>query len=345
LKKGKIGVIGAGSFGTTIANLISNNADVLLYAKYEDQVIKINETHSNRGYDINENIRATGSLEVIAQECDVIFPVVPSAGFRTLMQDLSPFVGPRHIIIHCTKGLDADIITDPNIEFLDKASIHTMSEVIRQETSAIRVGCISGPNLSREIMAGLPAATVIASEFDEVIQIGHTLLSNPNFFVFGSKELRGVEFAGAYKNIIALAGGILYGKKLGKNIEALLITRGLREMIYLGKAVGIHERAFLGTAGLGDLIATATSVDSRNFKFGEGIAKGKDIKEILGSMSEVAEGVRTLKIAHLLSNFYNINIPINNILYKIIYEDFPADAAIKYLMSYPYSADVDFLSS
>ena len=171
------------------------------------------------------------------------------------------------------------------------------------------------------------------------------MLSNPNFFVFGSKELRGVEFAGAYKNIIALAGGILYGKKLGKNIEALLITRGLREMIYLGKAVGIHERAFLGTAGLGDLIATATSVDSRNFKFGEGIAKGKDIKEILGSMSEVAEGVRTLKIAHLLSNFYNINIPINNILYKIIYEDFPADAAIKYLMSYPYSADVDFLSS
>ena len=163
MKKAKIGVIGAGSFGTTIANLIAKNEDVLLYAKYEDQVIKINELHENRGYKINENIRATGSLELIAEECDVIFPVVPSAGFRSLMQELSPFVGPRHILIHCTKGLDADITTNPNLEFLAKESIHTMSEVIRQETSAIRIGCVSGPNLSTEIMAGLPAASVTVS--------------------------------------------------------------------------------------------------------------------------------------------------------------------------------------
>ncbi len=345
VKKEKIGVIGAGSFGTTIANLIAHNADVLLYAKYEDQVIKINESNTNRGYKINDRIRATGSIELIAEECDVIFPVVPSAGFRKAMQELSPYISPRHILIHCTKGLDADILSDPDLKFLAKESIHTMSEVIRQETTAIRVGCVSGPNLSREIMGGLPAATVIASEFEEVIEIGHSLLSNKNFFVFGSKELRGVEFAGAYKNIIALAGGILYGKKLGKNIEALLITRGLREMIHLGKAVGLHERAFLGTAGLGDLIATATSIDSRNFKFGIGIAEGKNSDAIIGSMDEVVEGVRTLRIAYLLANFYNINLPINNMLYKIIYEDFPADKAIQYLMSYPYSADVDFLSS
>ncbi len=344
MKKEKIGVIGAGSFGTTIAQLIAKNADVLLYAKYENQVIKINETHTNRGYDINPNIRATGSLEVLAQECDVIFPVIPSAGFRDLMQELSPYVGPRHIIIHGTKGLDADITSDPNITFLPKEAIHSMSEVIRQETSVLRIGCVSGPNLSKEIMQGLPAATVIASEFDEVIQLGHSLLSNKNFFVFGSKELRGAEFAGAYKNIIALAGGILYGKKLGKNVEALLITRGLREMIHFGRAVGIHERAFLGTAGLGDLIATATSENSRNFKFGIAVSEGKNVKDILGSMDEVAEGVRTLKIAQLLGNFYEINAPINTMLYKVIYEGFSVDKALGYLMSYPYSADVDFLS-
>jgi len=344
VKKEKIGVIGAGSFGTTMANLIAENADVLLYAKYEDQVIKINETNKNKGWEINPRIRATGSLEVLAQECDIIFPVVPSAGFRKLMQELSAYVGPKHILIHCTKGLDADITSDPTIKFLEKNSISSMSEVIRQETSVLRVGCVSGPNLASEIMRGLPAATVISSEFEEVIQIGHNLLSNKNFFVFGSKELRGAEFAGAYKNIIALAGGILHGKQLGKNIEALLITRGLREMIYFGKAVGIHERAFLGTAGLGDLIATATSVDSRNFKFGRAIAEGKNIDSILGDMDEVAEGVRTLKIAHLLGNFYEINAPITTMLYKIIYERFNVNKAIGYLMSYPYSADVDFLS-
>lgn len=345
MNKKKIGVIGAGSFGTTVANLIAKNADVLLYAKYEEQVININENKENRGYAISPNVLATGSLDLIAEECNVIFPVVPSAGFRSLMQELSPFVGPEHILIHGTKGLDANIDLDNLPEFLTKENVHTMSEVIRQETSVKRVGNISGPNLSNEIMAGLPAATVISSEFDEVIKIGHELLSTDSFFVFGSHELRGSEFAGAYKNIIALAGGMLAGKKMGKNIQALLITRGLREMIYFGKAVGIHERAFLGTAGLGDLIATATSKNSRNYKFGKALSKGKKMNDILEEIGEVAEGVRTLQIAYLLGNFYEINAPITNMLYKIIYEDFPVDNAIRYLMRYPYSKDVDFISS
>ena len=345
MNKKKIGVIGAGAFGTTVANLISKNADVLLYAKYEDQVININEHHENRGYKLSENVRATGVLSLLADECDVIFPIVPSAGFRNLMQELSPYVGPRHIIIHGTKGLDADIKEGEEPKFLSKEKVFSMSQVIRQETSVLRIGCISGPNLSVEIMAGLPTATVISSEFDEVIKIGYELLSTDHFFVFGSHEIRGAEFAGAYKNIIALAGGILDGLKMGKNIQALLITRGLREMIYFGKAVGIHERAFLGTAGLGDLIATATSENSRNFKFGRALALGDSKDNISKSIDEVVEGVRTLRIAYLLGEFYDIKAPITIMLYKIVYEDFPVQQAVKYLMKYSYSTDVDFMSS
>ena len=340
--KKKVGVIGAGSFGTTVANLLAKNVDVLIYAKYESQVIEINEKHTNRGYDLPENIRATGKLQLLAEECDVLFPVVPSAGFRKMMQELSEFVTPQHIIIHGTKGIDVQIDPDKPLKFLSKEEIFSMSEVIKFETSVLRVGCMSGPNLSSEIMAGLPAATVLASEFDEVIKIGQDLLSNPAFFVFGSREIRGAEFAGAYKNIIALAGGMIAERKLGKNIEALLITRGLREMIYFGKAVGIPERAFLGTAGIGDLIATATSPNSRNYNFGRMIARGESMQSVLDKAQEVAEGVRTLKIAYLLSNFYTINAPITTMLYKVIYEEFELDKAIKYLMTYPYSDDVDF---
>lgn len=340
--KKKVGVIGAGSFGTTVATLLARNADVMLFAKYESQVIEINEKHTNRGYNLPENIMATGDLGLLAEECKVLFPVVPSAGFRTMMQELSQFVGPQHIIIHGTKGLDVQFDQSKPLKSLSKDEIFTMSEVIRSETSVLRVGCMSGPNLSSEIMAGLPAATVIASDFDEVIKIGHDLLSNPHFFVFGSHEIKGAEFAGTYKNIIALAGGMLAEKKLGKNIEALLITRGLREMINFGNAVGIHEKAFLGTAGIGDLIATATSENSRNYNFGRKIARGETMETILQEKQEVAEGVRTLKIAYLLSNFYTINAPITHMLYKVIYEGYQLDTAIKYLMNYPYSTDVDF---
>lgn len=338
----RIGIIGAGSFGTTVASLIANNADVLLYAKYQAQVEEINTQHTNRGYTLAENIQATSNLKKIAEECDVIFPVIPSAAFRKAIQELSPNLTPRHILIHGTKGLDIKLDKEQNKNFLSKDNIFTMSDVIRQETNVARIGCLSGPNLSKEIMEGLPTATVLASEFNEVINIGRSLLSTNKFFVFGSNELRGAEFAGAYKNIIALGSGILRGAHMGKNIEALLITRGLRELIYFGQAVGISSKAFLGTAGIGDLIATATSEKSRNFSFGKRIAQGETMDDILEEDGEVAEGVRTLFIANSLSNFYNINSPITKIIYKVIYNNFPVEEALKYLMSYPYAKDVDF---
>jgi glycerol-3-phosphate dehydrogenase (NAD(P)+) len=197
--------------------------------------------------------------------------------------------------------------------------------------------------LAKEILGKQPTATVIASEFEEVIAIGQKYLSSRRFYVFGSHDLRGAELAGVLKNIFALASGVLYGKGYGKNIQAMLITRGLREMIALGKALGSDSMAFLGTAGIGDLIATATSSLSRNFSFGEQLGKGIPKETILSDMDEVVEGLRTLKFAYILALKFKIHVPITSMIYKVVYEDFEIDKAIHFLMKYPRTTDVDFL--
>ncbi len=221
--------------------------------------------------------------------------------------------------------------------------VSTMSEVITHESVVVRVGCLSGPNLAKEIIDGQPTATVIASRFQEVIELGQAVLSSKHFHVFGSKDILGAELAGALKNVIAIGSGILWGKGYGKNIQAILITRGLTEMIYFGEKMGAENKAFLGTAGIGDLIATATSKDSRNFTLGFRLGQGESLKHVSDTMPELAEGVRTLKIAHQLSKYFKLRVPIVDMLYKIVFEQFEIDKAIDFLMVYPYDVDVDFL--
>ena len=341
----KVGVIGAGSFGTTIAMLASKNSNVLLYSRNKEVVERINELHTHHGVTFSDKIVATNDLKKLAEECTLIFPVVTSAGFRSMMKELGKYIGPAHILIHGTKGLDIDDFDlDEEIPeaSLTRENVKTMSEIIYEESSVVRIGCLSGPNLAKEILQGQPTATVIASDYEEVIDIGRKALSSEQFFVFGSFDIKGTELAGAYKNIIALASGILAGLNMGKNIQALLITRGLREMIYFGKAMGSDSRSFIGTAGIGDLVATATSENSRNYRFGYRFGKGETPKEILSSVEEVIEGYRTLKIAYQLSKRYNIHVPITKKLYKVVYEGQNMMDAIAFLMKYPYAQDVDF---
>ncbi len=341
----KVGVIGMGSFGVAIANLLSNNSNVLLYSRSQEKIDKFNQDHFFKGITFRPNVTGTTSLGEIAENCDLIFILIPSDSLRTLMRELGPMLTPAKIVIHGIKGLDLDqvVLDNPDIDKFDKNMVKTMSKVILEESSIIRVGALSGPNLAREILAGQPTATVLASQFDEVIKIGQEKLSGDKFYVFGSKDVYGAEFAGVFKNIVAIGTGILAGKGLGKNIQAMLITRGLREMIILGKLLNAKKRAFLGTAGIGDLIATATSDLSRNFTFGKRLGQGEKIDDILKSINEVVEGVRTLKIAYLLSRKYNLPTPITFILYKVVFDGFSVDSAISYLMRYPYADDVDFL--
>jgi glycerol-3-phosphate dehydrogenase (NAD(P)+) len=339
------GVIGAGSFGTAVSTLLSTNTDVLVYSRNPEQVNKINEYHTNLGYKLPKNIKATGDLGTLAKECNLIFPVLPAAQFRSVMRELSPHIKPSHILIHGTKGLDIKGIDEADYSKtqVTRHNLLTMSQVIREETAAIRVGCISGPNLAKEIMGGLPTATVLASEFEEVIKLGNQALSSDRFVVFGSPEIRGVELAGALKNIIAIGTGIIGGLQLGKNLESILITRGLREIILFGNAMDVNSTAFLGTAGIGDLIATSTSENSRNYTFGKRLAGGEKTEDIINKMEEVAEGVRTLKIIFQLAKYYRISAPITNILHRIVFEGLEIQAGIHYLMRYPHTPDVDFL--
>lgn len=340
-----VGVIGAGSFGTAIANLLAYNTEVLMYSRQTELVEKINNTHQHLNVQLSKRISATNDIEELAQRCTLIFPIVPSAAFRIVMQIFSPYLRPYHILIHGTKGFDLRNHDEQELKGIQitKEDVSTMSQIITQETVVVRVGCLSGPNLASEIMEGQPTATVIGSKFDEVISMGKKVLSSQHFHVFGSHDIIGAELAGALKNVIAIGSGILGGLGLGKNIQSLLITRGLMEMIYLGQVMGSSSRAFYGTAGVGDLVATATSKKSRNYTFGYRLGSGETMEEIMTTMPELAEGVRTLRITKNLARTYKLHTPITQMLYNVVFEDFDIQRALRYLITYPYDVDVDFM--
>ncbi len=339
-KRQLVGVVGAGSFGMAIANLLAKNVDVLLYVRRKE-VLEAIQKREDRYHILLPNIQVTTNLKELANQCQLIFPVVPSQAFRGMMKSLGPYLNPTHFLIHGTKGLD--LTTQPEGEPLRPKYIKTMSQVIQEESIVCRVGCLSGPNLSKEIIEGQPAATLIASPFTEVIKAGQKVLRSNNFQVYGNHDIVGAELAGALKNIIALAAGILGGKGLGKNIWALLVTRGLSEMIHIGKAVGTDVKPFLGVAGIGDLIATASSTNSRNYKTGFRLAQGEKLEDIITDVNEVVEGLRTLETIKALTSHLKIKTPIVEVVYRAFFKNMSIDNAIKVLMNYPYEVDVDYL--
>ena len=344
-----IGVVGAGSFGTAIANIIAENqTNVLLYARDPKKATRIKKERVSAGQKLYDNIEITNDLKEIGERCEVIFPMVPSASFRQMIVELSPHLKPFHVLIHGTKGFDLFVpenekITEQNP--LTREHVKTMSEVIRRETSVLRVGCLAGPNLARELDERKPAATVVASHFDEVVQIGQRLLKNERFMIYGSQDLIGIELCGILKNIIAIGAGSIYGMDLGENAKSLFISRGLVEMIYIGTALGGNTQAFLGLAGVGDLVATCTSRLSRNFTVGYRLAKGETLKQITDSMEEVAEGVKSIEIVKELAESYRVKCPIPIALYKIIHEEMTIKEAHEYLMSFPFRTEIDFLEA
>lgn len=346
-KGGKaIGVIGAGSFGLAMANMLAEKNDVLLYARRLESVAHIEAHDSYKGKSLHSRIRATNNMEELTERCNVIFPIVPAANFRSMMRELAPFLHPYHILIHGTKGLDICMPKGASLEVnskIDRSCIRTMSEVIREESVVVRIGCLAGPNLATELMQKQPAATVVASHFKEVIQEGTRLLRTDRFQVYGSSDLVGVELCGVLKNIIAIASGAISGLGLGSNAQALLISRGMVEMIYLGRALGGDVHAFIGLAGVGDLVATSTSKLSRNFTVGYRLAQGETLGQIMETMEETAEGVHTVKIMKVLAENMKVRAPITQSLYKVLFEDMKVEVALQYLMKYPFNIDVDFL--
>lgn len=344
MKQTYVGVIGAGSFGAAVANLLAENQKVLLYERNKETTETMRRERKVRGFDLHPNIEMADSLEQVAHLCYLIFPAVPSQYFKNMIIDFSPYLRPDHIMIHTTKGLhcefDLDTATAKTIRLKD---IKTMSELILQETGIVRVGSIAGPNLAAELMSKQPAATVVASRFDEVIREGIAALTSERFRVYGTRDILGIELTGVLKNYVALAAGAMSGLGYGENARAFLITRGMAEMIYIGHALGADKRSFLGMAGIGDLIATCSSPKSRNFSVGYRIAKGEKLPDILASLGEVAEGIRTLKIGKLIVDHTGVNAPLLQTIYKVAFEDLSMENAVKMMMRYPVTADAEYL--
>ncbi len=345
-KEGTVGVIGIGSFGVAVANLLAEKNPVLVYARSPEVVGEINSRHEARGRKLDERIIATNDPEMICDRCQTLFPMISSNGFQEVIALFSPFLHPYHFMIHGTKGLVLNLPegkTLSDVNRITRENICTMSELILQETVVRRVGCLAGPNLAKELAQRQPAATVVASRFNEVILEGQRLLRSDNFQVYGNSDIIGVELSGVLKNIIAIAAGALSGLGLGENAKGLLVSRGMVELIYLGNALGGSTKSFVGLAGIGDLVTTCNSTLSRNYTVGFRLAKGEKLDSIIADMEEIAEGINTVKLIRKFLDSTDLRAPITENLYKVLFEDFKVEHALQFLMKYPFNVDIDFL--
>lgn len=340
-----VGVIGAGKFGIAIIRLLAKKSNVLVYVRSDNSMNRIKKLQKGDKPVLPKNIVITTSIKDIADKCEVIFPVIPATSFRSMIIELSPSLNSKHTIIHCTKGFDINWPKkiQKGLPKLTRDDVKTMSEIIREETIVKKIGCLAGPNLSVELLQDQPAATVIASPLKKVINTGRNLLKNPLFQIYGSKDMLGVELCGAMKNIIAIAAGGLKGLGYGDNCKALLISRGMIEMMYIGKFMGASFKPFMGLAGVGDLVATCSSELSRNYRLGFRMARGEKLDDILSDIGEVVEGVNTIKVITSLARSYDIKAPISMIMYKVIFKNLDVNTALRYLINYPLDTDIDFL--
>ncbi len=332
-------VVGGGSFGTTLAALLAENKKrVKVWARRSEQVKEINSTHTNTrylpGFKLPASLKATADLESAVRAAAVVIMVVPSNSFREVANEVGDFIRGDQVLVHATKGLE-------------KGTYARMSEILREETCSLKIGVISGPNLAVEIMKGYPAGAVIASHYSEVIGSVQQLFAGSRMRMYGGKDVTGTELGGAFKNVIALATGVSDGMGFGDNSKALLMTRGLSEMVRFGVALGGNILTFGGLAGIGDLMATCASPLSRNYRVGLGLAAGEKLDSVIKRLGQVAEGVPTTAAVHDQANQLGISddLPIVEEVYGILYEGRSTPQALKNLMSIPVGDELSALRS
>lgn len=336
--KQKVAVLGAGSWGTALAIvLVDNGHDVRLWSYREDQVKEINEKHTNHRYlnvELPEELRAYHDLEEAVSGVAAVVLVVPSSAIREVMSRLKGYLADDTIIIHASKGIE------PN-------SLKRISEVITEELPhrSHHMVVLSGPSHAEEVALRSPTTVTVASEQLVAAQFAQNLFMNDDFRVYTSTDVIGVELGGALKNIIALGAGISDGLGYGDNARAALITRGLAEITRLGTAMGANPLTFLGLCGVGDLIVTATSSHSRNWRAGNLLGKGNVLDEILKEMGMVVEGVRTTKAAYQLSEKYHVEMPITVGIYDILFNDKEAKEVVEQLMNRKKREELDNLNT
>jgi glycerol-3-phosphate dehydrogenase (NAD(P)+) len=319
----RVGVVGAGSWGTTVAALAAVNAPTMLWARRPELADQINTDHVNGDYLANfslpEQLRASSSLAEVVAGADVLVRAVPSHGYRDVAAEASQHLRPWVPVVSLTKGLE-------------RASRKRMSEVTRDEMPGHPVAVLTGPNLAKEILSGQPAASVVAIDDNDIAAELQRLFSRPTLRVYTNDDVVGCEVGGVVKNVIAIASGMAEGMGFGDNTRATLITRGLAEMTRLGTAMGGHAATFAGLAGMGDLIATCSSKQSRNNTVGFELGRGRSIADVLASMSMVAEGVKSSPSVLDLARRHGVEMPITEQVVAVCHQGKSAAEALTALM-------------
>ncbi len=319
----RVTVLGGGSWGTTVAHLCAHNAPTTIWARDEATVESINSHHINSkylpDYTLHEDLTATTDFEQAVAETDLLIMGVPTSAFRATAQRVAQTIRPWVPVVSLAKGFE-------------EGSALRMTQILQEELPSRPVGVLTGPNLAKEILAGNPTGAVIAMTEFHIAERLQSVFTTPGFRVFTHHDVVGCELGGALKNVYALAAGAIEGRKQGDNARAAMITRGLAELIELGTKLGGEPLTLAGLAGMGDLLATCISPQSRNSHVGRQLGEGKPIAQILEEMDQVAEGVKAAKVVKGLADEHGVWMPIAAQVYAVCWEGKDPDWAQDSLM-------------
>ena len=328
----RVAVIGAGSWGTTVAHVCAHNTPTVLYGRSREVVDAVNFTAENVRYlpgrRLHPELRATADIAAAAGDADAVLMAVPSHGFRETLRLLAPHLRPATPVVSLTKGLES-------------GTHLRMTEVVDDVLAGHPAGALTGPNLAKEVFAGHAAAAVLAMapKHGRLAASLRDVLCANDFRVYTNTDVIGAEIAGVTKNVIALAAGIADGLGAGDNTRAALITRGLAEVTRLGVALGGQPQTFAGLAGIGDIVATCVSSQSRNRHVGERLGCGEPIAEIVACMDQVAEGVKSTPVVAALARSVGVEMPITEAVRSVLTEGRSAAAAYRALLDRPPTSE------
>jgi len=330
----KITVLGGGSFGTAIANMIASNGHpVTLWMRDAENARHCMEVGENSaylpGYKLDSRLQVSADLEAALAEASVVFFSIPSKAFRGVCQQVAGLIPAQTIVVSTVKGIEGD-------------SFKLMSEILAEELNQPRIGVISGPNLAQEVAAREITATVIASADQLVCETVQNVLQTAFFRVYANSDMYGVELAGALKNIYAIAAGMAASLKVGQNSLGVLITRSLAEMTRFAAHLGADPMTFLGLSGVGDLFVTCASDLSRNYRIGYALGEGKSLEQAIVEVGQVAEGVNTTRIVKEKAEQLGINMPLASGLYDVMFKGGSLPRVLLRVMLSEQPDDVEF---
>ena len=306
---GRVAVLGAGSWGTTVASIAASNADATIWARDADLAAEIDGAHRNERYlgdrPLCPALRGTDDLERAVAGAEVVAFGIPSKALRAVAREVAPLLTPGVPVVSLAKGLEQDTRLRP-------------SQVLEQELPGHPIGVLSGPNLAREVLDGFAAAAVVATAHPGIARPLQDVFRSSLFRVYRNDDVLGSELGGILKNVVAIATGMAEGLSVGDNTRAMVITRGLSEMTRLGTAMGAEAVTFAGLTGIGDLIATCSSPLSRNRRVGLELGRGRTIDEVMAGMDQVAEGVRTARPVVELAAEHGVELPIANEIHAVV---------------------------